>query len=1157
MSQYEAQLRRWDSQKNLKRNEWAFLLAQYDKIIAQGCQARIVSSGLPLNEARIARARRHLQKTKHTLSITTAPRHAFVERQDHRGGWSRHATAECDNPRLIRQPRTGNRATLEWPNQSTASTGTGLVAHEESAGLALISVPEHWDLLPPRESIRPVGSLRNAQVSIERSSYRDLVARPPLNPLHIAIGPVADVFIHPISQQMLGHLSTLVPNNAGTGSLTLCGNGVGSDIPTLVKAIAYSYSNRMELSRTTDRDTVFQLLKQSESLRQGLHAILQAVHPSFGMCLADNLFRSAVEAGDAQALKMVLHMARSRFAYVIDPNRVKCAIPDRIGQYTPLETAASKRNIELVQMLLQIGADPNHSYWKELNHSQGALESALRKFPGEKAHSEPQLVNAEMVRLLLAHRAKVRPETLRLLLQYPLIEMELVRDVIEHIEVEDHLLYFPDTEPEDENLEGTPEPLHALVGRLIPDIAHIFQNSVAVSATKAFFQKCDAEACGFCTTRHEKEVIALLQCAAWRGNLELVEFILPMAPYASLQNLLVAGIRSGNKGLINYLLENSATVDGPASGSPSVFGGYIWDEKLPFLSTSTPLSEAILCQDEELINRLEKLGALSTVGVRQGDHFRAATTAAAFTANIRYLHKLCATVPEMDGKYLTNALTAAIVRNNYDAVCFLLFHTQVEVKVESLQAAIYIRNEQIFDLLVEFTPTKGHYYGGDGPLYTGMLTYAASWGNIEVLGWLKRLGVSTNHRAGNQNGLYQIPSVDGLSPLMFAILAGDMEALKWVLTHGADPCVMPEHGESPLALAALCADVEMVRLLLAHKASVKDNLAFVFAMKYSREILEILLSVFASQFPDGIPGFGRMALARAISEGQNYDFNRLLQARMDVSTLTEGCSIRNVLYGIAAYNIRKRDTVDQIGRNVFGRGREGLIQDRISEEKETLEQLIGMSALGYAIQFNSQGNSGYHMVRNILEAGGDPNSFARSKPLATPLLLAIEHGNIELMELLLEWGADVNRPALRGVTYTPLQLASKLGRLEMVEFLLQRGADTRAEPSLVGGGTALQMAARSGNIKIAQLLLDNGANVHESPSKVRGRTAFEGAAKEGRITMLEFLWTQACPAGFPPAELERAKSFAEEEGHRGCVEYIDLLLMIVGDARTPRLSSGY
>lgn len=896
----------------------------------------------------------------------------------------------------------------------------------------------------------------------------------------------------------------------------------------------YSFSNRMAIHPRNGHETVFGLLKRSESLRRGLQDRLLAVHPSFRMCFSDNLFRQAVEAGDAQATQMVLDMARNRFAYVIDPNKIRCTFLRKEGKYTPLEVASLQRNIELARILLSIGADPNQSYWIGFSHLQGALEAALWYFKDAEPFYKPPPVNPELVRLLLEHRAKVRPETVRSLLHYPLIDSQLAGGMLGQIEAQDHLLYF---EQENLALHTTDNPLLLYLNELIPDIARIFHNDAAVSAAKAFFSKCDAEICGPCACRHREKTINLLRLAARRGNFDLVEFILPMVPGAPLQNLLVAAIRSREMRLVDYLLEKGAPVDGPASAVISLSGDQYPDEALPFLEGMTPLAEAIRCQDDHLIQRLETLGALPFTDLGERSGFSTAATAAAFTANFGYLRKLCETVPKIDGKWLTSALTAAIARDHDDIVCFLLFHTHVDLDASSFVAAIHRRNKPIFDLLVEFHAGTECYI--DKSAGADMMICAASWGNGEVMGWLMRLGINASSiSAGIEyTGRCEMPHRRGLTPVLCAVLSGDKGALDLLLRSGADATTKPVNWISPLALAALRADFDMVHQLLAYNASVRDDLAFVFAVTYSRNILGMLMSAFTSQFPEGTPKFGRVALFRAIQSGKEYELKQLIQAKMDVNTLNEGFYSRN------------------LGMGANGEGIKDHLRDRIEEESNSLRRLPPMSALGYAIRENYHGNDS-HMVRLILDAGGDPNSYASTRPAKTPLLLAIECEERELMELLVERGADVNRPARQGLPYTPLQLSCKLGSLDMVEFLLERGADARADPALVAGGTALQMAAQSGNITIVQLLLDNGADVHEAPSRARGHTAFEGAAKEGRITMLEFLWTQACPAGFPPAELERARSFAEEEGHRGCVEYIDLLLMIVGDARTPRLSDG-
>ncbi|KAK8043240.1 hypothetical protein PG994_013723 [Apiospora phragmitis] len=968
LSQYEAQLRRWDSQKNLKKHEWAFLLAQYDRLFARGCQVRIVSSGLPLSEARIATARRHLQSAGHKVSATSAPRHAFVEYQDDRGDWIRCSTASerarFGHPGSPRQSWTGLRAAanLEWPQYSPVTIGTSLAVHRESAGSTLIPILE------------PL------------SSNGDLVAWSTFNPFHDPIGPGADVFMHPIAQQILGTLSSLAPNNTGTSSLILCSSEAGNDIPTLVKAIAYSFSHRMELSVRTDQESVFELLKKSDSLRQDLQGLLQAVHPSFGMCLADNLFRHAVETDNSQAVNMVLHMARTIFTR---------------GYYTPLDTASAKSNVELAHVLLRIGADPNHSYWGGYDHSQGALETALwipQPSPFDLSVTKPPPLNIELVRILLNNQARVRPETLKLLLRRPLIEKRIVEGIISRIEVKDHELHFPTKAPKDLILKHSEHPILPNIRgsiqdiyQLVPDIVRILQNSTAASAIMSFFSRCDAAVCGPCAHRQKRKVLSMLLLAARRGNLELVEFILPIVSLASLEDLLVPAIRGGNMKLVNRLLQNGATVDGPASLLMHMEEFCLFNDKQrSFMIGTTPLAEAIWSQDELLIRRLEGLSALACIGPGKDTHFMAAATAAAFTGNLHYLRKLCERIPIQDRKLFTQPLSAAMADNQQEIVSFILTHTHADVQI-------------------------------------------APW----------------DYAPGPRGG----------------------------------------HGSSVVFK--------------------------IIASRFGR-FTRTLLSAFSSQFPGGLPGFGSMALSRAIHDSNTYQITQLLAARMDITARVEVDFYINI----------------DVMRNFIEEKVSGFA-DRLRKEKAIMEDLVGMGAFVHAVILEVR-RSGNHldMVRMVLEAGSDPNKYASRSPPETPFLLAIQYADMEVIELLVQWGADVNMRGV-GMRDTPLQLACEQGSYEMVVFLLKNEADVRVAPSLAGGSTALQMAARAGNSKIAQLLIDNGADVHEPPSGARGRTAFEEAAKEGRITMLEFLWDQACPAGFPPAELQRARSFAEEEGYRG------------------------
>ncbi|KAK8104905.1 hypothetical protein PG999_008264 [Apiospora kogelbergensis] len=1167
LSQYEAQLRRWESQKNLKKHEWAFLLPQYDAIVARGCQARIISSGFPLSESRIIRARRHLQNSGRMSSVARAPPQAFVEYQDSRRDWIRcssanqapdrnqpsiqmPATLALPNPRSLGATQSvteidDDLEALQWPQSSLISRDIGSTDRHESTG----SYPSPGfgpsGQLTLRESVRASGVLGRCHSPVGHSNFRStngelflgyprntgqpsadcLVTRSTFHAAHVPVELGVDVTLHPIAQQMIGQLSFLASNDMGISSLELSSREPRNDVPTLVKAIAYSFSNRTEVSRRAHHDTVFGLLRQDKSLQHGLQELLQTVQPSVGMCLADNLFRHAVETGDPQATNMILGMARSKFAYVINPDRIKCTITWRDGHFTPLEVASAQRNIELARVLLEVGADPNHSFWKGFDHIQGALESAL--WTNVEPPDTPPPLNTKLVYLFLGHQPRVRPETLRLLLRYPLIEGVIVKEVIGRIEAQDHGLYFPATAHKDTVLKDSKGRTHLEIENLISNIVETFQNSTSLSAIVGLFSKCDAAVCGPCAQLHQSKMSLMIQIAARRGNIGLVEFMLPMVSPAPLQELLVAAIRSGEKKLIDLLLESGATVDGPAAvviadSRPDLSR----DEKLPLLRKMTPLAEAISCQDETLVRRLEDLGALSCIGIGKEEHFRATTTAAAYTGNILYLQKLLEKGSELDGALLGNALEAAIANDHYEATSLLLVHVGADVGprdnilLPALGTAVSRRNKWAFDLLIEFMPNAQYYWH-----LSKNIDYddAILWGNIEVLNCLALLGIPSGS--------------DRCKTLTIAVLAGNKVVLEWLLEHGGAQAEVLSGDLSPLAAAAVRADAEMVELLI-NKASVMDDLALMFSMLYSEDIFKTLLSAFTSQFPEGSPGFGGIILTRAVHGHKVYEISQLLKARVDTT------AIANWIFLFDTRIIPKLTA-----------GKEYTWKKRLQDETKILQEFEGLSALGYAIIMKGhESEKQVDMLRMLLEAGGDLNRCASNSPFQTPLLLAIRDGKMELLPLLVQYGADVNL-RLRGMRHTPLQLACQQGSFEMVAFLLQRGADVRAAPSPANGGTALQMAGQSGNIKVAQLLIDNGANVHEPPCQFGGRTAFEGAAKEGRITMLEFLWSQACPAGFPRAELERARSFAEEECHRGCVEYIDLLLIVVGDGRTPKLSA--
>nr|XP_038967543.1 kinase D-interacting substrate of 220 kDa isoform X12 [Rattus norvegicus] len=90
----------------------------------------------------------------------------------------------------------------------------------------------------------------------------------------------------------------------------------------------------------------------------------------------------------------------------------------------------------------------------------------------------------------------------------------------------------------------------------------------------------------------------------------------------------------------------------------------------------------------------------------------------------------------------------------------------------------------------------------------------------------------------------------------------------------------------------------------------------------------------------------------------------------------------------------------------------------------------------------------------------------------TPLMLAAEQGNVEIVKELLKNGANCNLEDLDN--WTALISASKEGHIHIVEELLKSGASL--EHRDMGGWTALMWACYKGRTDVVELLLSHGAN---------------------------------------------------------------------------------
>ena len=92
----------------------------------------------------------------------------------------------------------------------------------------------------------------------------------------------------------------------------------------------------------------------------------------------------------------------------------------------------------------------------------------------------------------------------------------------------------------------------------------------------------------------------------------------------------------------------------------------------------------------------------------------------------------------------------------------------------------------------------------------------------------------------------------------------------------------------------------------------------------------------------------------------------------------------------------------------------------------------------------------------------------------TPLMYAIDEGNLEIARLLIDFGADVNTQDEDGST--TLMIAVDNDDIEAIKFLLKFGV--QIDLSDDDGSTELLIAAEGDNVEAIKLLVDAGADVN-------------------------------------------------------------------------------
>lgn len=430
------------------------------------------------------------------------------------------------------------------------------------------------------------------------------------------------------------------------------------------------------------------------------------------------------------------------------------------------------------------------------------------------------------------------------------------------------------------------------------------------------------------------------------------------------------------------------------------------------------------------------------------------------------------------------------------------------------------------------------------PTQANLLQFAIARNDAETLRALLEGGVTS---------VPNKPKLD-LTPLQFAASRKNMELVRLLLAHGADPNEGDEMGGA-LINAITSRDVETARLLLEAGANPngvsmpplmmathnKDTAMVELLLRFGATLGETLAGRMTYHFATSNPEF--RPVVRAMDARQRTTWHEAaktgdvnaVRAHLDAGANVDarnGETNTGLHLALKAGQVEVARLLLERGADVHAVGEYGrtcTLYAVLGESSEALRLVLTHGAdTNQNDEFHAtplflcalrQWRDGYDVLRafgvspSVVEAAtiGDRTAvleFLRegvsleyaNEYGATALIGAAINGDANLVRLLLERGANLTATDKNG--NTALHWAASKNRNEAAAVLIEHGADVNAPTytgktaHLVKGHTALHTTITNRNLPLARLLLSNGAQIYGASGLVKKQVWGDGWTEE-------------------------------------------------------------